>query len=221
IDRINKQIGVDTAEGKKKVFDDLVSTLASMSNPVQRSEYVKKSAERLNIEEDYIWQQLSKIGAGKNILRSTQPTIKASSKQTARERIERLLIECLIQCPRLISKTKHLKKEDFTNSCHIELIELLWNIDEGKESIELGDLINNCSSKETRDLLSDIIAKKISLRKNLLSNVEEIEAELNGCIKKIEDFRKRESKLAILKENIADKITISQTLMNIRKGNRT
>lgn len=221
IDRINKEIGVDTAEGKKKAFDDLVSTLASMGNPVQRSEYVKRSAEKLNIEEDYIWQQLSKMGAGKNILRSTQPAIKPSSKQTARERIERLLIECLIQCPKLISKTKHLKKEDFINSCHIELIELLWNIDEGKENIELGDLINSCSSKETRDLVSDIIAKKMSLRKNLLSNVEEIEAELNGCIKKIENFRKRENKLAILKENITDKITISQTLMNIRKGNRS
>lgn len=219
IDRINKQIGIDTAEGKKKAVDDLVSTLASMGNLVQRSEYVKKSAERLNIEEEYIWQQLSKIGAGKNIAKSTQPTIKTSSKQTARERIERLLIECLIQCPKLVSKTKHLKKEDFTNSCHIELIELLWNnIDESKENIELGDLINNCSSKEARDLISNIIAKKLTLKKNLLSNIEDIEAELNGCIKKIEDFRKRESKLAILKENTADKITISQALMSIRKG---
>ncbi|HGE70071.1 TPA: DNA primase [Candidatus Poribacteria bacterium] len=219
IDRINKQIGIDTAEGKKKAVDDLVSTLASMGNLVQRSEYVKKSAERLNIEEEYIWQQLSKIGAGKNIAKSTQPTIKTSSKQTARERIERLLIECLIQCPKLVSKTKHLKKEDFTNSCHIELMELLWNnIDESKENIELGDLINNCSSKEARDLISNIIAKKLTLKKNLLSNIEDIEAELNGCIKKIEDFRKRESKLAILKENTADKITISQALMSIRKG---
>jgi DNA primase len=223
IDRINKQTGINNADGKKQAVSDLVITLASMGSQVERSEYVKKCAERLNVEEDYIWQELAKTGAGKKIERSTQPTIKTSLKRGAKETIERLLIECLIQNPQFIQQSMiNLRKEDFSNACHIELIELLWNnLDENKGVVELGDLINKCSSKESRDIVSNIISSKMTVKKNLLSDEEKIEAEFNGCINKMKDFRDREDRLSIRKENTEDKITIARKLMENRnrRGN--
>lgn len=220
IDRISKQTGINNADGKKQAVSDLVITLASMGNQVERSEYVKKCAERLNVEEDYIWQDLAKVGAGKKIERSTQPTIKSAPKRGAKENIERLLIECLIQNPQFIQQSRiNLRKEDFSNSCHIELIELLWNnLDENKGVVELGNLINKCSTKESRDVVSSVISNKMALKKNLLSNEQEIEAEYKGCIRRMKKFRKHKDKLAIIEGDTTDKIAASQILMNIRKG---
>jgi len=186
-----------------------------MGNQVERSEYVKKCAERLNVEEDFIWQELAKLGAGKHLERSTQPTIKPNPKHGAKETIERHLIECLIQYPQFIPQShSQLSRDDFSNSCHIELIELLWeSFDESKGGIELGDLINLCKTKESRDIVSSLILKKRSLPDG--------EAHYNGCIKKMEEFRERELRNSIRKEDGEDKLAVAKRLMEIRRGNST
>ena len=215
IDRIQKQSGIDNADGKKQAVNDLVVTLVSMSNQVERSEYVKKCAERLDVEEDYIWQQLAKQGSGKHVERSTQPTVKPSTKKSAKESVEKLLIECLIQYPQFISQSRlQLTKEDFSNTCHAELIELLWGMaNKNGGGIELGDLINRCTSKESRDIVSGLIMKKRPLPDG--------EANFNGCMKKMMEFRGREARRSVRKENADDKIAVARRLMEIRRGNTT
>jgi DNA primase len=213
INRIEKYIGINNVDGKKQAVNNLVGTLASMKNQVERSEYVKKCAERLNVEEEFIWQELAKHGAGKNLVRSTQPSLKSKPKKSAKENIEKQLIECLIQYPEFIRQSRsQLTKDDFSNDYHIELIELLWgSFDNNKGVIELGDLINMCKNKESRDFVSSLILKK--------SPLPDGEALYNGCIKKMMEFREREYRKTILKESAEDKLTIAKRLMDIRKGN--
>jgi len=212
INRIEKHIGINNIDGKKQAVNDLVGTLASMKNQVERSEYVKKCAERLNIEEEFIWHELAKHGAGKNLVRSTQPSLRSNPKKSAKENIEKQLIECLIQYPEFIKQSRlQLTKDDFSNDCHVELIELLWESFDNKGVIELGDLINMCQNKESRDFISSLILKK--------SPLPDGEAHYNGCIKKMMEFREREYRRNILKENSEDKLVIAKRLMDIRKRN--
>ena len=218
IDSIQKQIGIDSVDGKKQAVSDLVVTLASMSNQIERSEYVKRCAGNLNIEQDYIWKLLAKLGAGKSVKVSTDstlPTIGLSSKLSAKEKIERLLIECLIQYPQFISQSRlNLTKEDFSNACHAELIELLWSMsDKNGGGIEFGDLINSCTNKESRDIVSGLILKKCPLPDG--------EAHFNGCMKKMVEFREREARRSVRKEDVEDKVAMARRLMEIRRGNST
>jgi DNA primase len=217
IDSIQKQIGIDSVDGKKQAVSDLVVTLASMSNQIERSEYVKRCADKLNVEENYIWQQLAKQGVNKGVKHSdsTQPTIKSSTKKSAKETVEKLLIECLIQYPQFISQSRlHLTKEDFSNVCHAELIELLWSMaDKNGGGIEFGDLINSCTSKESRDIVSGLILKKCPLPDG--------EAHFNGCMKKMVEFREREARRSVRKEDVEDKVAMARRLMEIRRGNST
>jgi DNA primase len=217
IDSIQKQIGIDSVDGKKQTVSDLVVTLASMSNQIERSEYVKRCADKLNVEENYIWQQLAKQGINKGVKHSdsTQPTIKSSTKKSAKETVEKLLIECLIQYPQFISQSRlHLTKEDFSNAFHAELIELLWSMaDKNGGGIEFGDLINSCTSKESRDIVSGLILKKCPLPDG--------EAHFNGCMKKMVEFREREARRSVRKEDVEDKVAMARRLMEIRRGNST
>lgn len=221
IDSIQKQSGIDNADGKKQAVNDLVITLASMSNQVERSEYVKKCAERLDVEEDYIWQLLNKQGAGRHIERSTQPTIKPSTKKSAKESVEQLLIECLIQYPQFISQSQlQLTKEEFSNACHTELIELLWDMaDKNGGGVELGDLINRCTSKESRDIVSGLIMKKRPQSEEDTRFNGEVQ--FNACMNKMMEFHKREVKRSVRKESAEDKIAKARRLMEIRRGNTT
>ena len=202
-------------------MNDLVITLASMSNQVERSEYVKKCAERLDVEEDYIWQLLNKQGAGKHIERSTQPTIKPSTKKSAKESVEQLLIECLIQYPQFISQSQlQLTKEDFSSACHTELIELLWDMaDKNGGGVELGDLINRCTSKESRDIVSGLIMKKRPQSEEDTQFNGEVQ--FNACMNKMMEFHKREVKRSVRKESAEDKVAKARRLTEIRRGNTT
>lgn len=213
INRIEKKIGIDNIEGKKQAVNDLVSTLACMSNQVERGEYVKKCAERLNVEEEFVWQELAKLGSGKRLERSTQPTIKTNPKHGARETVERHLIECLIQYPEFIPQSRsEVRKDDFSNVCHVELVELLWeNFDKNKGGVELGDLINMCKNKESRDIVSSLILKKRPLPDG--------ESHYNGCIKKMVEFREREYRLSVRKDNAEDELTKAKRLMEARRRN--
>lgn len=211
LSRIQEQFDINSAEGKTKAVSDLVATLANLNNQVERHEYVKKCAERLNVEEDYIWQQLGQAGAGKRVRRSTQPVIKASPKLSARENIERKLLECMIQYPKFISQSKsQITKNDFTNNNYAELAEILWtdlNLSEG--GIDLAKLINRCSNKDSKDIISGLILQK--------EFPPDGEAMFNGCLKKIQEFREREFRQSILKENTNDNISKAKQLMELRR----
>jgi DNA primase len=212
MDKIQEQFDINSANGKKRMVEDLVATLANLDNQIERSEYVRKCAGRLNVEEDYIWQQLSKMGSGRRVRRSTQPAIKSrSAKLSAREAIERRLLECLVQYPQFISRTRsQLAKEDFSNPGHAELAEVLWaNTDLEEGRVDLGKLINECTSKESREIISGLILRK--------SSPPDGEAVLNGCIRKIKEFRDREFRRSVLKEGTEDSLSMARRLMELRR----
>ncbi len=220
LQRVNEYENIKNIEGKKRAVSELIATLANMNNEIERSEYVKKCAERLEIEEEYIWRELRKFGIDRRIKHSTIPKIPAEPKRSAKENIERLLIECLIQFPQFISQTRSiLTKDDFSNPSHAELIELLWNNNaSGEGGLEIGNLINKCENKESRDILSGLI-----LCKSPLPNGE---AQFIGCIKKMVEFRMAEIKKSIINENVdsQDKarkiIEIRQKLDSIIESHR-
>jgi len=212
MDKAREQIDINSIEGKKRAMESLTTTLANVSNEMEKGEYVKRCAERLNVEEDYIWQQLRKIGAGKRVERSTQPTVKSTPKLSAREAIERKLLECLIQHPQFIPQARsQLTREDFCNAGHIELLELLWSDSEQPEKgvIDPAKLINRCTSKESQDILSGLI-----LRKN---SPPDGEAYFTGCLKKIKEFRRRESRRSISRESTEDSLSKAKKLMDLRR----
>ena len=210
LNRVNEQSDINSIDGKKKAISALVTTLASMNNEFEKSEYVRKCAEKLGIEEEYVWQELRNIGAARNIQRSSKPVIKASTNLSVKESIERKLVECLIQYPHFINRAKYyLNKDDFSNR-HAELIKKLWNRNGStEEALDLPGLINECESKESRDILSSLI-----LRKTPIPNEE---STFNGCIKKMMDFRLDESRRNISKEDTGDSLAKARQLMELRK----
>ena len=216
VDRVQEQVNIDSVEGKTLAVEDLVTTLASFSTQLEKHEYVKKCAERLNMEEDYIWQQLEEKGAGKRVRRSTQPTVKSPRKKGgAREAIERRLLECLIRHPEFIAQARsQLTREDFSDPGHAELAEVLWtNNESGEEGLDLGTLINKCVNDEARKIISGLI-----LQKNPPPNGEAV---FVGCMRKMREFREREFRRSVLKEGSEDSLAMARRLMELRQQTKS
>ena len=210
--KIEEQVGINSVDGKRQAVEDLVTTLASFNTQLEKHEYVKKCAERLGLEEDYIWQQLEEKGAGKRIRRSTQPTIKSPTKKGgARETIEQRLLECMIQHPEFIEQARsQLTREDFSNPGHAELAEALWmdnNLKEGRT--DLGELINKCTSDESQKIISKLILQKTTPPNG--------EANFVGCMRKMREFREREHRRSIRKESSEDSLAMARRLMELRQ----
>ncbi len=212
LNKIQEQVDINSVEGKTRAVEDLVITLASFNTQLEKHEYVKKCAERLNMEEDYIWQQLEEKGAGKRVRRSTQPTIKSPRKKGgAREAIEQRLLECLIQHPEFIAQARsQLTREDFSNPGHAELAEVLWTSNgSGEEGLDLGTLINKCVSDESQKIISGLLLQKDS--------PPDCEAVFIGCMKKMREFRGREFQRSIVEEGAEDNLTLARRLMELRQ----
>ncbi len=213
LNRIQEQVGISSVEGKKEAVEDLVTTLASFSTQLEKHEYVTKCAERLSLEEDYIWQQLEEKGAGKRIRRTSEPTFDrfAVKKGGAREAIEQRLLECLIRHPEFIERARsQLTKEDFSNPGHAELVEVLWtdgNLRNG--SLDLGELINKCTSDESQKIISNLILQK--------ETPPDCEAAFAGCMKKMREFREREYRRSVLKESSEDSLSMAKRLVELRQ----
>ena len=212
LNKIQERVGINSVEGKRQAVEDLVTTLASFSKELEKHEYVKKCAERLSLEEDYIWQQLEEKGAGKRVRRSTQPTIKSPAKKGgAREAIEQRLLECLIRRPEFIERARsQLTREDFSNPGHAELAEVLWtnsNLRDG--SLDMGELINKCTSEESQKIVSNLILQK--------KTPPDCEADFAGCMKKMREFREREQRRSVLKESSEDSLAMARRLMELRQ----
>ncbi len=217
IHKVQEQTNIDSPEGKTQTVEELVTTLANLGSEIEKHEYVKKCAEKLNVEEDYIWQQLEELGAGKRVRRSTQPRKKtAAKKMSAREATERRLLECLIQYPRLISRARsELTHEDFSHPGHAELAQVLWtsnDLEEGR--MDLGKLVNICTSKESQEIISGLILRKKPLPDDV------VEDNFNGCVKKMGEFRDREFRRSVLKESSADSSDMARQLMELRRRNK-
>ena len=190
--------------------EDLVSTLANLTDPVEKHEYVKRCAEKLSLEEDYIWQELEKLGSGRRITRSTQPK-RPSYRAGARNAIERKLLECLIQYPQFINQARlELTKDDFSNPHHAELAEILWTDgNNGNGRLDLGELLDKCTSTESRDIVKNLV-----LEENSFPNAD---AYFAGCLKKMMEFRNREVRRSVVKDGAEDSVSMARRLMELRQ----
>ena len=74
-------------------------------------------------------------------------------------------------------------------------------------------MINECTTQESRDIISGLI-----LRKN---SPPDGEAVLNGCIRKIREYREREYRRSVLKESKGDSLSMARQLMELRQRTKS
>jgi DNA primase len=87
-----------TVEGKVRIVDVLLPSIAAVSNPVRQAEYLRSLAQRFDLAEDAVRQRLTARGRPTEAHRGQPPSPPADR---ARNQAERLLIHLMVHDPAL------------------------------------------------------------------------------------------------------------------------
>jgi hypothetical protein len=112
----------------------------------------------------------------------------------------------LLQRPDLISQaTSQLSYKDFSNENYSKIAEMLWQKSNDGGDTRVQDLIDDCNDEKLRGIISNLFLQS--------RNLPNLEANLNGCIRKLKSsimyelMRSRIAEgddLTLLKEGIAE-----------------
>lgn len=217
IDRLFKDNDVATIEGRRKVFNELLPLYKQMQS-VTKDFYVRILAEKLNIKESFIYDEIDKLK-----LPASHPARQASDK--SQDKVvgilpEQVIFSIVLQCPKLWPKLKKSTSEKDFDKEFKEIYNALLaeyneaRIDKGEWNFDKGFLRDN---KQKVDVLL-LYAQE---RYDQFSE-ENLEAELQKLIDKIRKTRKSKDLDALHKqiyeaEKIKDKDKLKELLQQQQK----
>ncbi|MFZ5800445.1 MAG: DNA primase [Candidatus Omnitrophota bacterium] len=111
-----------TVEGKAKICKEMLPTINRFKDAVLKSEYLKKLAERLEVNEDALRIELAKIKEPRPL-----PSLPVSAESASDIRaVEKTLIKLLLEEERFIELLKeNLSVSDFKNSASRRIVDLI------------------------------------------------------------------------------------------------
>ena len=211
IDSAVKKHGL-SIEGKIRVISELNEPLASISDNVARSLYIKKLAESINIDESTVREKIRKISVRKkdrskrsiwsnnDLTRSKHKTgasdnVQGKDLKGKWDRLERQIITMMLQFPQILSKISESNIINLFEDNDLKSIgQLLLKYKERPE-IRVSDIMNLIEDKEQRDMVASLaIGEDIWNHEVCL-----------GIINRFESLRKRNENTLIEKIKAAEK----------------
>ena len=184
---------------KTQIVKEVTETLLNLKNRVERSEYVKYAARELHVDERVLWDELRDAGLKEtSVSRPTARNKAVQQKLSARAQIEYQLIEALIQNPTLIPYVKsRFDCQHFTEPRFAKVAQLLWEAgtSNDNEGIDIQALISECPDENLSAFISNVILRRVP---------PNLQARVNGCLKKLYDFRSQDLEQRVRSHALAE-----------------
>ncbi|MDQ7844274.1 MAG: DNA primase [Armatimonadota bacterium] len=151
-----------TVEGKVRIVDELVPSLALVTNPVRQAEYVRLVAERFDVREDAVRQRLRRhrkgtgTAAGSGPASGGEPEAIAAAPDRARRQAERLLLHLMVHDARWRTAiAARLGPEEFSDPVHRTLAAVLFSAPEAGGDVLRDELEDESAERLLLGLLFD------------------------------------------------------------------
>jgi DNA primase len=190
-------------DAKAKIAEDMLSTINKFKNAVVKSEYIKRLAEELHLEEDALLQELKKVKDVKSYADSNQLPAK---KTAVINPTEKLLIKLMLEETELINHIKErLEPADFQDEKISRIVSIMFDlVGEGKV-IEPAKLMNYFDEEDITHVLSEsTFLPEISC--------EEKDKVVDDCIQRLKN-----EKIKLKRQHLHDQIKTAQHLGDEKK----
>lgn len=168
-------------EGKAKISQEMLSSINKFKNAVLKSEYIKKLAQDLRIEEDALLQELKKIKEYRSSLDSEQMLPKRLDINPT----EKLLMKLMLEEVELINQLRQtLEPADFQDERVCRIVSIMFDLIEQGKNIEPSKLINYFGEED----ISQIICESTLLPQVPSQNKEKI---IKDCVQRLKNARLR------------------------------
>ncbi len=212
-----QQQDIHRVDVKAQVVKELVQTLLSVNNRIERSEYVKYASKELHVKENVLWQELRDAGFKETSApRQMRQAKNVHEKLTPRAQIERQLIEALIQSPALIPHIKsQFDYQSFTEPSFVRIAQLLWEAYTDDEDVNIQTLIDECSDEKLSALISSMLLQK--------APPPNLQVRVDGCLKKLKHFLFQDVEQRVRSHALAegaDEMATLEELVNLSNQRR-
>jgi DNA primase len=185
-------------EGRVRIIETLKGPLGSLLNGVSRSVYIRDLAERLDIDESAILEQV-RVSATKGKKPVSLPKPRQSSK------LEEALVAIMLQCPEIVSSFNSQEIVEAFETIELkELGRMILERSSSNRPVTGADLIEQTDDAQVRNLISLLL-------------MEEVQADRDSCQKIVRQcqarLRKRQIKLLSKKIKEAER-TNNQELLS-------
>ncbi|MBP7216435.1 MAG: DNA primase [Candidatus Omnitrophica bacterium] len=144
---------LQSAEGKAKIAAEMLATIHKCTNAVVRSEYVRKLAEDLNVQEGPLLEELKKIKEPKT-LAERMPSRSFDVRQA--KLTEKLLIKLMLEekeCVRHICAS--LEPADFQDARIAKIVSTIFDLLQQGKDIETSKVMNYIDGDDAAQLICE------------------------------------------------------------------
>jgi len=179
---LKSRYNIKEIEAKARISSEMLPTINKFKNTVLKSEYIKRLAQDLDIEEDALLQELKKVKEDRVYLDLNQAVQK---KVLHMNPTERLLIKLMLEEKKLIERIKDsLEPADFRGEESSRIVSIMFDLAQQGKSLEPSNLINYLDD----DGISQVICESTFLPNISSQDKDKI---LDDCIRRLKSERLR------------------------------
>jgi DNA primase len=156
---LTEQYNVSTSEGKISIIRELFPDLSSITSEVELQTEVKKIAEKLDLAEESIINDLTSYKRGNRVLTSI---LTDTSSESTHINAEKILIGSMLQKRDDLEKIfSELQIEDFSVQEHREILSIILDLFKRGEKVSLQKVMDELEDPKMISLLSKIIMQDL------------------------------------------------------------
>lgn len=169
-------------EGKVKICNEMLPTINRFKDAVLKSEYLKKLAQKLDVNEDALHSELSKIKEPRSFPSIPAPAEPASDMRA----VEKTLIKLLLEEERFVEYLKeNLATSDFKYTASRRIVELILNFSAQGIKVSPSKLISCVDDDIAARAISRLCAEEIEYH-------EDKEKIFQECVDRLKQDRIKE-----------------------------
>ena len=138
IDKLSVQYDKKSAEGKKKITDEMLPLLLEVSNEVVKEHYLKKLSKEIDISYEALEKQTDKL---KTVNRTEKIEVTPHDKRNRIEMLEEYLVALVVQSQNLslaLEKTnKNLNGYDFETPSYAKILEFITQVTKTNKNLDV------------------------------------------------------------------------------------
>jgi DNA primase len=193
---LKSQYNAKEIEGKAKISSEMLPTISKFTHAVLKSEYLKKLADELNVNENALLQEIGKLKDVKPAFPAQGPYAQAK-KPINVSPTEKLLIKLMLDEVELIKHVRqHLEPQDFQDKLTTKIVSTMYELSGQGKDINKGVLINHFGD----DDILQVVCESVFMPE---ITEEQREKVVGDCIQRLKSERMK-SKRQHLHDQIRD-----------------
>jgi len=175
-----------TVEGKAKISQELLSTIARFKNEVAKYELTKLLAQMLNIPEGVLLKQASQAKSQQPPFKEPAAEIKVSGSASASAGQE-LLLALFLRDPAWVKAAReHIGPDDFSDGAR-QVVDVLWSLNQETNEWSTNDVLMRIKDESAQSL----VTRLISIEEGKLIDPARV---FQDCIGKIQSEKQKKAR---------------------------